>query len=168
DEKEQQDQGSRWTIDRSVKFAEAFALTVPELFSLYFAKNFLTPLRALGMQDSLDSLFSKIETRLAKQGLAFLQELSSEVGFDTTAQTAKDIDPNIVDTLVSACAEGQVVQVEYHSASAGSRRERRLGPEFLYFAKGSLYLIAHDRDDQRARVVALPRAFSAPTLNEAD
>src|SRR5690606_11942951 len=106
------------------------------------------------------------EARLGKTGHAFLQELAQEIVFDPSVPLAKDIDTEIVETLRAACAEGQVVEMEYASVASGTKRRRKVGPEFLYFAKGSLYLIARDLEDQQPKVFAVPRMAHALMLDQ--
>ena len=63
--------------------------------------------------------------------------------------------------MVAACANQQVVELEYQSALKPERKLRKLGPHFLYFAKGTVYLVAEDLDDRAIKVFSLARCFNA-------
>src|SRR5205823_1360553 len=69
-----------------------------------------------------------------------------------------------LETVRAACAEHQVLSVVYNSSNSGDERRRRLGPHGLYFAQGSLYLLAEDLEAQQES----PKVFSVSRMREAE
>jgi len=76
------------------------------------------------------------------------------------------LDPDITETVRAACTERHVLSVAYHTASRGVTTTRKLGPHFLYFAKGSLYLVAEDLNERKVKVFSVPRIENAQMLDE--
>jgi predicted DNA-binding transcriptional regulator YafY len=57
--------------------------------------------------------------------------------------------------------------VTYASANKGEKRPRRLGPHYLYFAQGSLYLVAEDMEEAKTKIFSVPRMSDAKMLDDA-
>ena len=122
------------------------SLTIPisELLALFYARGMLKPLRDTVFYQDLEKFFRKIEALFDKKTLEYLGEVSESVHFEAGPRWALGLDPETLETVRSACEEGHQLQVFYQGANGSPARVRRLGPHFLYFAKGSLYLVATD------------------------
>lgn len=160
------DNAQRWALDRVARVNEHFVLTARELLALYLARGALTPLKDTPFYADLDSIFAKIDERLGARHHEHLDELSSELRFEPGPRWGLGLDPDTLETVRSSCTNRQVLKVRYYSASAGTDRVRRLGPHYLYFAKGSLFLVAEDLDDSGIKIFSLARMKEAEMLDE--
>ena len=135
---------SRWTLERLTRVNEHFILSTRELLALFLARGVLAPLRDTPFYVDLNSIFKKIEERVGPKGREYFQELSGEMHFEPGPRWGLGLDPVLLETVQACCAERQVLEVRYSSANSGDKRVRKLGPHYLLFAKGSVYLIAED------------------------
>ena len=161
------DNGTRWTLERTTKVTHYLALNSRELLGLYFARNLLTPLKDTPFYQDLQATFEKITEKLAKTSQTYLDELQSEVVFEPGPRWGLGINPDVVDTIRAACSERQVVKISYKRAGSSQAGERQIGPHFLYFAKGSLYLVGEDLDAGVLKTYSVPRIFSAEMTERA-
>lgn len=145
----------------TVKVGKTLILSPGELLALYFAKGALHPLKDTALYADLQSFFLKVDGLLDPKGKQAMDEIASEIQFEPSPRWALHTDPDTLETLRAACSEGHVLSVEYDSAGSGTRRRRRLGPQFLYFAQASLYLVAEDLDSGSVKVFAVPRMKDA-------
>jgi predicted DNA-binding transcriptional regulator YafY len=161
------DEGAaRWKLGNHTRITDSFFLSPKELLALYLARGVLAPLRETYFYEDLQSIFRKIEDRLSERTCRHLHELSSEFHFEPGPRWGLGIEPDVLETVRAACAERQWLEVTYFSANRGEKSSRKLGPHFLYSAKGSLYLVAEDRDAGIAKVFSVPRMSEARLLDE--
>ncbi len=158
-------QGTRFRLERHTRITQHLVLSSRELLALYLARRALEPLRDTPFYADLTTAFGKIEERLGTRGTQALDELSHEMHFEPGPRWGLGLDPEILETVRSACAEGQELEIVYNSVNSGTTRARRVGPHYLYFAKGSLYLIAEDLESKTNKVFSLPRVQSARMLD---
>lgn len=161
------DQGTRWTLERSTRVSQYLVLGVRELFALYLARAAMTPLRDTPFYEDVVSVFDKIDDKLGINGQRFLSELSQDLHFEPGPRWGLGLNPDIVETVRSACTERQQLAITYASVNSGKTTLRKVGPHFLYFAKGSLYLVAEDLDDQIVKVFSIARMQTAEMLEAA-
>ena len=162
--KEQKDTEStaqKWTMQKTTSVNQYLVLSPRELVGLYLAKKALTPLSGTPFYRDLEGLFSKIESRLGDSSLEHLKEISSDYHFEPGPIWGLGIDPNVLDTITAACGEGHIVEATYASVNTNSKKKRQLGPHYLYFSKGSVYLVAEDLADHKVKHFALPRMSEA-------
>jgi predicted DNA-binding transcriptional regulator YafY len=158
------DNGTRWTLERTTKVSHYLALDASELLSLYFARSMLLPLKDTPFYRDLQSTFDKISEKLAKTSRNYLDELQSEVIFEPGPRWGLGIDPDVVDVLRSACGERQQVEFSYRGVAGGEATTKVVGPQFLYFAKGSLYFVAEDLKSKMLKTYSVPRIEAARLL----
>lgn len=156
----------RLRMDSKARVNEYLVLNTNELFALYFAKGMLKPLENTPFFQDISEIFNKIESKLGKKAIDYISEIASELKFAPTPKWGIGIHPDIVDTLRSAIQERQMLQIEYQSANSAEKRKRKLGPHFLYFHGGSLYLVAEDLAEAKLKTFAVPRISQAEMLNE--
>lgn len=157
---------TRWVLERLTKISEHFVLSPKELLSLYIARGVLAPLKETPFFSDLDGVFKKIELRIGTKGSEYLQDLSQEFQFQSGPRWGLGLDPELLETVRACCNEKQILSATYQSTSSGNTRQRKLGPHYLYFAQGSLYLVAEDLEVGKTKVFALPRMTAAQMLDE--
>jgi predicted DNA-binding transcriptional regulator YafY len=161
-----EENGARWTLGRNTKISHYLVLSSRELLALYLARSVLTPLKETPFYEDLASTFSKIEEKIGSKNQAYLQELTQDFKFEPGPRWGLGIAPEIMDTLHAACTERQLVEFSYNSVNSGKSSIRRVGPHFLYFAKGSLYLVGEDMKENKVKIFSLPRIHEAQMLSE--
>lgn len=160
------DEGAtRWTLERTKQVTPYLVLTVREMIALYLSKNALKPLEGSPFFQDLESTFAKIQEKLGSKHQEFLADLQQEIQFQPMPKWGLGVDPDTLETIRSACGEGHELRVEYDSASSKSKRSRRLGPHYLYFAKGGIYLVAEDLEDETVKLFSVAR-MSKATMSE--
>ncbi len=157
----------KWRLKRTAKVNQYLLLTARELFALFLARGALAPLQNTPFYQDLECIFKKLEDRLGEKQIEYLESLEQEFRFDPGPAWGLGIDPDTLETLRSACSEGHVVTGVYSSVNSKTERKRRLGPHYLYYAKGGLYLVAEDLEDKKMKVFAVPRFQSAEMTEEA-
>jgi len=161
-----EENGTRWILEKLTKVNDYFLLSARELIALYLARGVLSPLKDTPFYQDLDSIFKKIDGKLGTKAKELFAEIGTDFCFEPGPRWGLGIDPDVLETVRAASAERQKLELTYASASSQDKRKRTLGPHFLYFAKGSLYLVAEDLDDQQTKIFSLPRISEAVMLDE--
>lgn len=156
---------TRWVLEKTTTINKSLVLSTRELVALYLAQGMLIPLKDTPFYEDLQSIFKKIDEKLGSKSREYLSELASEIRFEPAPRWGLGLDPDLLETIRAACAERQCLEVQYQSASSGRKDQRRLGPHFLYFAKGSLYLVAEDLKEAKVKVFSCPRINQARMLD---
>lgn len=161
--------GDLYSIKNSVRVAKHLTLSSRELFALYLTRGVLTPLKDTAVFGDLEKVFNKIEGLLTIQAREHLSELMDEIKFEPGPKWGLGIDPDLLETILAACSNQQVVELLYQSALKGERRRRKLGPHFLYFAKGTVYMVAEDLEQRGSepKIFSLARSSDAVMTDEA-
>ena len=159
--------GTRWVLERKARVNQYFMLSARELFALYLARGALTPLKSTPFYEDLESIFKKFEEKLGTKHREHLQSLGDDLKFEPGPQWGLGLNPETLETVRAACSEGQVLNCVYNSVNTKRESKRKLGPHYLYYSKGGLYLVAEDLADKRVKVFALPRMKEAELLDEA-
>jgi predicted DNA-binding transcriptional regulator YafY len=157
----------RFCLEPMAKVTKYLALHPRELFALYFARGLLKPLEHTPFHSDLLATFRKIEDLIGTRGRDYLDELGATLSFEPGPKWGLGIDPALLETMRAACEERHVLSGVYVSTKDQTPRARRLGPHFLYYAKGGIYLVAEDLDSEQVKTYSLPRFQSAEMLAEA-
>jgi proteasome accessory factor B len=157
--------GEKFILEQPVKISNYLVLTSNELFALYLSQSALTPLQDTPFFADIKAVFDKISEKISSKGRGYMDELRGAFSFEGHARWGLGIDPEVTSTLRSACQERQLVKMTYKGISDASSRERIVGPEFLYFAKGGLYFIARDLETARIKTFSCARIESAVMLD---
>lgn len=157
---------TRWALERHGKVGQYLAFSSEELFALYLMRGLLSHLKSTPVHADFERAFAKIEDRLGKAHREYLSELAAGVRFEHAPGTGQSLDVELLETVRAACAEGQVLSVDYESVNSGTSKRRKLGPHYLYFAKGSVYLLAEDLESCATKLFALPRMRNAVMEDE--
>lgn len=161
-----EDGGTRWVLERKARVNQYLVLSARELFALYLARGALIPLRNTPFYEDLESIFSKFEEKLGSKHREHLQSLSQELKFEPGPQWGLGLNPDTLETVRAACSEAQVLTCTYSSVNSKKESRRKLGPHYLYYAKGGLYLVAEDLVDRKVKVFALPRMKDAEMISD--
>lgn len=157
---------ARWVLEKTARINQYLVLSPRELVGLYLARQVLAPLRDTPFFADLEQLFHKIEDKLGSKSREHLHELSNDIHFEPGPLWGLGVDPIVLETVRSACAEGQVINCVYASVNSRTKKHRKLGPHYLYFAKGSLYLVAEEIETKVVKTFSLPRMSEAEMLDE--
>jgi len=158
--------GTRYTMDPLAKITKYLVLNPRELFALYFARGLLQPLEHTPFFDDIQLTFKKIDALIGDRGRACLEELSSTLFFDPAPKWGLGIDPAVLETVRAACEERHTLSGVYVSTKDNTPKPRKLGPHFLYYTKGGIYLVAEDLDTQQVKTYSLPR-FQSVEMDQA-
>jgi predicted DNA-binding transcriptional regulator YafY len=156
----------RWKLERTVKIGRTLVLSPREVLVLFLSKSAFKPFEHTPFFEDLSSLFMKIEVLLGKNTADYLTEMSDSYKFEAGPKWGLGTTSDVVDTVRACCEEGQILSVEYRSQNSATHRVRRLGPQFLYFAQGSIYLVAEDLENGQVKVFSLPRMSQPRMLDE--
>lgn len=162
-----EDNAIRWRLDLKTNLTHQLVFNIKELYSLYLIKGVVSTLDGLPFINDIKSFFSKIEEKLASRSLEFLEELDNNLEFSSKEKSVlHQANESIWETISNACSEKHCLIIDYKSASSGKTGERKVGPEFVLFSKGSSYLIAKDLEANIVKTFALPRISNAIMTDE--
>lgn len=159
---------SRWVLAPFAEAKQSIKFTYEEVFALFVARNSLDHLKGTPLHSALDSLFVKLEKVLGKNGDAF-KDLMTHLAFRPQMTWHTSVPVVTLDTVYGALEEGYPLKITYRAEGgehAGQPVDRTVGPECLYFANGSVYLIAIDLKKDEPRTYALSRMTTAEMLTD--
>ena len=157
---------SRWKVQQGVRIGEVLQLNRQELMALYLSRQSLSPLRETSLYKDFESAFQKIEKFLGRPALREFKNLQEELHFSQVSGLVLNLDRTVVDAAHAACAEGHVFEVTYFSPDRQAWEKRKLGPHFLTFTGGALYLFAEDLAEKKLKTFSLSRMRDARMLSE--
>lgn len=160
------DRTKRWKVNRTLKVGKNILLQPRELIALYLSKNALAPLQETPFYEDLERAFKQIENVIGSRGVEFLKELEDSIQFEPGPRFGLGTNSEVIDTIRACCDEGHVLIATYNSINSGSKRSRKLGPHFIYFAQGSIYLVAEDLEVNQVKIFSIPRMSDAKMSQE--
>ncbi len=158
--------GSRFAMDSTMKVSKYLVLHPRELFALYFARGVLQPLEQTPFFADLQRVFAKLDELIGAKGRSYLEEMARNVFFDPMPKWGLGTNPDILETIRAACEERHAIGGIYVSTKDNTPKPRKLGPHFLYYAKGGVYLVAEDLETKAVKTYSLPRFQSAEMLSD--
>jgi predicted DNA-binding transcriptional regulator YafY len=152
-----------WSVGR-VHFNQSEALGL--LLSLTIAERIASPL----LLDDLRSVRRKIATSFApaqsRRILAVRRRiLVGSNASDRVLATAVQPIPAVARALLTAFAQQQVATIEYRDGT-GTRSQRTIEAQYLYYALPVWYLVAWDRTRHDIRTFRIDRVMDATLLDE--
>lgn len=159
---------SRWILKPAAQTRAQVAFTFEEIFTLFVTRKSMDHLKGTPLAPSFDRVFTKLEKLLGYQAEAFV-EIAEHLAFRPPVTWQTNAPPELLEAINGALVEGHALRLHYRSETgerAGVVAERLVGPECLYFASGSVYLIAVDIAKNEARTYALSRMVSAEMLGD--
>ena len=160
------DGAKRWTLEKTTRLTDYLVLNAREVLALFLARNMMVPLKDTPFFQDLESTFAKIEGKVGKKMQDYMEELSQDLAFEPGPIWGLGLNPEVIDTCRAALLEKQKIKLQYFSVRSNQKSERILAPHVMYFAKGSLYLLARDLGDQQVKTFAMPRMSEVVMLDE--
>ncbi len=157
---------SRWKVQQGVRIGEVLQLNRQELMALYLSRQSLSPLRETSLYRDFESAFEKIEKFLGRPALREFKSFQEEVHFSQVSGLIMNLDKSVVDAAHAACSEGHVFEVLYFSPKRQVWEKRKLGPHFLTFSGGALYIFAEDLVEKKLKTFSLSRMKEGRMLGE--
>jgi len=159
-----EDAAKLWRLKKDMKTRDSVVLSPREALALYFARQVLVPLRNTPFVMDLELLFNKIDAKLGARNREMLEQLKNEIHFEPGPAWGLGLVANVLDTVQDALAKEKYIKCTYKSASSQTTEQRTLGPQFTYYAKGALYLLALDTKDNKVKAFGLARMSDVEML----
>lgn len=128
-----------------------------EVLSLYLARRFLEPLAGTRVWAGAQSAFKKIRATLGSGAVEYLDKLVRV--FQQTPLAAGDYSKHaeLIEQLLIATEDRRIAWIVYQSARATEPVSTEVYPLTLLWHRGSLYLLAHAREDDKVKTYKLDR-----------
>ncbi|AZZ37463.1 hypothetical protein CIK05_11885 [Bdellovibrio sp. qaytius] len=159
----------QWKLEPYAQISKSVSFSAKDLISLFIAQESITHLQGSPVYTDIKAFFGKLHTLLKIKDFDALNEYKGIFGFKFKASWHSGVSQEVLDTVHSACAEKQLLKVSYKSNyqdKPNEYKERILGPEKIYFADSSAYLIAVDQNDQTTKTYSLARIQSVEMLDQ--
>lgn len=117
-------------------------LTQGEIFALTIGARMLEAYTGTTYQAELRSAIARLAERLPEQTWVDLQQLANENVLFRAGATL-DLDPEIWQTLETACQLKQRVAMRYYTAGRNDETERLLDPYLLHFTRNNPYVTGY-------------------------
>ncbi len=134
--------------DHSLDYLEAYAL--------YVSREFLEPLAGTNLWDSAQSAFRKIKCSLNNTALSYLSQFGDMI-HRTVARADYSKKAEVIDALMVAIEDTQVVSVAYQSLNATEPSTRELHPHGFMYNFRALYLVAYAPEHRAIRTYKVNR-----------
>jgi predicted DNA-binding transcriptional regulator YafY len=153
---------TRWRLMDGFRRIPALSFSPTEVMALVLSRDLLKPLEGTQLRAAIDSALAKVTGALPLAGLDFARRMGEVFSVGLGPHKAYAQHREALERLSRAVAERRTVQMRYYSASRGRVTRREVDPYHLWFASGSLYLIAycHVRRDVRMFAVERIRSLS--------
>lgn len=164
------DNETRWKIEPIARVNKAVNFNYQDLITLFIAKESLQTFKSSPLFQSINSLFDKIENALGQNVKLEMKELQKYIEYKPMMTWHTGISQEVLDTIHQAAAEGHVLKIQYKSNSGEFKNqivERTVGPETIYFADSSVYLIGKDLNKNQYRFYAISRITNVEMSEEA-
>ena len=163
-----QKEGGKSCVGLAEEGRSGFSLPVSysELISLYLARGCWQSLKGTPFQESLNSLFAKIQPSLPAPMRLFLEEL--ERALSSRPLDSEDHAPPKprIEQITQAIMDRQTLEIQYHSLSKDKVQTRKIDPYRLRHQEGGLYLIAYCHLRQKVLTFSLERIRAARPTSE--
>ena len=145
-----------WKLDTGPGVA-SLKFNLTEVLSLYLGRRFLEPLAGTNVWIGAHSAFKKIRATLGEGAVEYLDKLAYV--FQQTPLAAGDYSKHaeLIERLLIAIEDRKIAWVVYHSARATEPVSTEVYPLVLLWHRGSLYLLAHAREDDKVKTYKLDR-----------
>lgn len=163
---DREDKNSYW------KFVEGFRpdlplpLTTTELMSLHMSRDILRVFEGTIFQESIESLFDKVQASLPPETTRFLETVSKKIRMGLAP--AKDYRSfrDQIAALSDATAHKKRVEIRYAALSTGKVLTRRVDPYQVWAMNGTFYLIGLCSLRNQVRTFAMDRIKDFTILDE--
>ena len=163
---EARDGKTLWRFLDSAKTQIPIPFSITELMALYFSRDLLKMMCAAVFQDSLDSLFDKINAILGPQYKAYLSQFEKTHQVGLTPRKDYGAVKPVFEALNAALMNQNRVQITYRGANSPDKTVRNVDPYRMWFFKETFYLIGHCHLRGEVRIFALDRIQEVRPLDE--
>jgi len=151
------DRGKKsWTLSSGVH-APALNFNFTEVLSLYLGRRALEPLAGTNIWQGAQSAYTKIRATLGEGAIAYLEKLSRVLQPTHTAVGDYSAKADLIELLLMAIEDRKITWIVYQSANATEPVSTEVYPLTLLWHRGSLYLLAHAREDDKVKTYKVDR-----------
>ncbi len=145
-----------WKLDAAPGVA-SLKFNLTEILSLYLGRRFLEPLAGTNAWIGAESAFKKIRATLSEGAVQYLDKLIDV--FQQTPLAAGDYSKHaeLIERLLIAIEDRKIAWIVYQSARATEPVSTEVYPFVLLWHRGSLYLLAHAREDDKVKTYKIDR-----------
>lgn len=146
---------SLWMADDTSKQPQ-IPFTLQELMALHFSRGMLKIFKDTIFYDSLESLFSKVETTLPSESIKYLNSVEQTLQVGFSAHKPYDKFKEIISQVNNSAIAKTSLTITYHTMSTGKNSKRNIDPYLVWFFNGAFYLIGycHRRSDVRTFAIS--------------
>jgi predicted DNA-binding transcriptional regulator YafY len=158
-----------WRMEFIASLTPNINFTARDLISLFLAQSSIEHLKGSVVYEEIKTFFNKLKVLLKVRDFDALEEYANIYGFKYRSTWQTGVSGEILDTVHAACAERQLLKIDYKSVTGDSKGifvERVVGPEKIFFADSNFYLVAVDQKDQKLKTYSLSRVRHAEMLDE--
>lgn len=143
------------------------AFSIPELLSLYFAKEVLKSYKGLEIGSTAVRMIEEIIDAGPKIQKRYLDNLNSLLKINVTSiSPERDINPVFLDLLKKAVEECRCIDLEYYAFNQNEITKRRFEPYILEIYEGCWHVVGHCRLRNRIRDFRVSRIQSLEISDE--
>lgn len=163
---DREDKNSYWKFVEGFRSHLPVPLTATELMSLHMSRDILRVFEGTIFQESIESLFDKVQATLPPETLRYLETISKK--FRVGLAPAKDYRAlnEQVSALSDATAQKKRVEISYRALSTGEELIRRVDPYQMWAMNGTFYLIGYCHLRCQVRTFAMDRIKLFTILDE--
>lgn len=145
-----------WALDSSTQIL-ALRFNFTEVLALYLGRRALEPLVGTSIWTGAQSAYGKIRATLGEGAVAYLDKLARV--FQPTQVAASDYSKQaeLVERILIATEDHRITWIVYQSANATEPVSTEVYPLTLLWHRGSLYLLAHSREDDKVKTYKIDR-----------
>ena len=162
---EQRDGTLYWRLVESTKDSADLSFTLPELMALYFSRDLLKTLHGSPIEAALTSALQKIAARLPASGHALLRQMSQQTAVSVSGWKDYSNSAHVIDRLGRAIRHRLTVHITHKRLQSPEAQMRTVDPYRLWYAGGSLYLVANDHLKGAVRTFAVERIAGVTSTN---
>ena len=147
----------RWRFPDGYRLETGLPVTATELMALHFSRDLLAPLQGTPFYEDLHRLLQKVHAVLPPEARAHVEAVRD--GLSVAVGPVKNYARHreTVAALQQAIQQRCRVRLRYRDLTHGRITVRLVDPYRLWYAKGTLYLIAHCHKRDALRFFAVDR-----------
>jgi predicted DNA-binding transcriptional regulator YafY len=153
-----------WKLDGGPGIA-ALKFNLTEILSLYLGRRFLEPLAGTYVWEGAQSAFKKIRAILSDSAIAYLDKLTRVYQQTPLASADYSQHAELIERLLVATEDRKISWIVYQSARATEPVSTEVYPLTLVWHRGSLYLLAHAREDDKVKTYKVDRISDVEVSN---
>lgn len=163
---DREDKNSYWKFVEGFRADLPLPLTTTELMSLHMSRDILRVFEGTVFQESIESLFDKVQASLSPETIRYLENISKR--FRVGLAPTKDYRAfrNQISALSDATAQKKRVEISYKALSTGEESKRTVDPYQVWAMNGCFYLIGYCHLRGTVRTFAMERIKDFKAVDE--